>query len=245
MSLRRPRDAKNNGFRGSGSGAGPLRLFGSQGSRSPLVGWYLHELGLEFELLAPGDPANPHPMGQVPALRDGELAVWESGAVLLYLQDAYAGLQGARERAPGASWVVWANATLDPCLFKETPEGRVVGTGAAEARVPRPLATLEETLAAAGPEGYLLGSSPADFSVADVAVAAYLLYIPQFFPDVHWGRLPATATYMARCAARPAYSQAFGEPLAGTLVAKLEAQVAEGPQAPGPKLFGGLFSSQK
>ena len=39
-------------------------------------------------------------------------------------------------------------------------------------------------------------------AVADVAVAAYLLYIPQFFPDVHWGRLPATAAYMARCAAR-------------------------------------------
>ena len=155
------------------------------------------------------------------------------------------GAQGAAERAPGASWVVWANATLDPCLFKETPEGRVVGTGAADAKVPRPLAVLEETLAAAGPEGSLLGPPPADFSVADVAVAAYLLYIPQFFPDVHWGRLPATAAYMARCAARPAYSKAYGEPLAGSLVAKLEAQAAEGPQAPGPKLFGGLFSSQK
>ena len=224
-----------------------MRLYGSQGSRSPLVGWYLHELGVGFEERPPGDPENPHPMGQVPALRDGAaVAVWESGAVLLYLQDAYGGLEDAAARARAASWVVWANATLDPCLFKETPEGRVVGTGAAERAVPRPLVVLESSLREAGEEGHLLGPSAADFSVADVAVASYLLYIPQFFPDVHWGRLPAIAAYMARCASRPAYARAFGEPLAAALAAKLRDQAAEGPRDPaGPKLFGGLFSSQK
>ena len=193
-------------------------------------------------------------MGQVPALRDGAaVAVWESGAVLLYLQDAYGGLEDAAARAHAASWVVWANATLDPCLFKETPEGRVVGTGAAERAVPRPLAVLEASLGETGEtgeegqgQGFLLGPSAADFSVADVAVASYLLYIPQFFPDVHWGRLPAIAAYMARCASRPAYAQAFGEPLAAMLAAKLRDQAAEGPRDPaGPKLFGGIFSSQK
>ncbi len=43
------------------------------------------------------------------------------------------------------------------------------------------------------------------FSVADVAVGAYLLYMPQFFPDINMGYWPAISGYMLRCASRPAY----------------------------------------
>ena len=42
-----------------------VQLFGSQGSRSPLVNWYLHETGTEYAM---ADRAkNPHPFGQVRA----------------------------------------------------------------------------------------------------------------------------------------------------------------------------------
>ena len=52
------------------AGSQSLVLYGSSGSRSPLVNWYLHELALPFEERQPRDPGNPHPFGQIPALRD-------------------------------------------------------------------------------------------------------------------------------------------------------------------------------
>ena len=47
-----------------------VQLFGSQGSRSPLVNWYLYEISCEFEMAELS--ANPHPFGQIPCLKDGE-----------------------------------------------------------------------------------------------------------------------------------------------------------------------------
>ena len=63
--------------------------------------WYLHVLGLDFELRAPSDASNPHPFGQSPALRDDANGVelWESGAILQYLADAYGGLDAPATRA--------------------------------------------------------------------------------------------------------------------------------------------------
>ena len=45
---------------------GGVELYGSPGSRSPLVNWYLHELDVDFEDRAPSDPSNPHPFGRGP-----------------------------------------------------------------------------------------------------------------------------------------------------------------------------------
>ena len=66
-----------------------LTLHGTISSRSPLVNWYLHEINQPFEM-APPRPS-PHPFGQVPMLTDddGEVQVFESGAILLYLADRY------------------------------------------------------------------------------------------------------------------------------------------------------------
>ena len=64
-----------------------LILYGSQGSRSPLVNWYLHELNVKYEM---GNRMNnPHPWGQVPCLEDSETVIFESGAILMYLADKY------------------------------------------------------------------------------------------------------------------------------------------------------------
>ena len=56
--------------------------------------------------------------------------LFESGAILAYLADAYGGLDTPQKRATVMPWLVWANSSLDPCVFIETPEGRVVDTGA-------------------------------------------------------------------------------------------------------------------
>lgn len=49
-----------------------------------------------------------------------------------------------------------------------------------------------------------------DFTVADVAVAAYFLYVLQFFPRTDLSRWPNIVTYLQTCVTRPAYGQAFG-----------------------------------
>ena len=106
---------------------------------------------------------------------------------------------------------------MDPVLFIETPEGRVIDTGAR--KNPKQLARLEAAVAEATARGdeWLC---PGKFGVADVAVGAYLLYVPQFFPDVNMGKWPQVSAYMLRCAEREAYGRAYGDRAAGYIVGK-------------------------
>lgn len=118
-SRRRPSAPK--GLRMSGGG-GKVELWGSRGSRSPLVDWWLHELGVEWDAPSAG---NPNPFGKIPCLRDGENVLFESGAILLYLAGKYGRLESSKEMADAYKWVTWANASLDPICFVETPTGQV------------------------------------------------------------------------------------------------------------------------
>lgn len=71
---------------------------------------------------------NPHPFGQIPCLTDDDdVVVFESGAILNYLQSKAdkKGMAGNARSAEVASWISWANASLDPICFLETPEGKV------------------------------------------------------------------------------------------------------------------------
>jgi glutathione S-transferase len=53
-----------------------------------LVEWYLHEIGTPYTHRE--DRAGlPNPFGQIPALLDGDVEIFESGAILLYLADKY------------------------------------------------------------------------------------------------------------------------------------------------------------
>mmetsp|Transcript_4976 Transcript_4976/g.7547 ORF Transcript_4976/g.7547 Transcript_4976/m.7547 type:complete len:219 (+) Transcript_4976:62-718(+) len=181
-----------------------LQLYGSQGSRSPLVNWYCHEINLPFEVVNPRGlfKKNPHPFGQIPCLDDDGQTVFESGAILMYLADKYGGLDTPEKRSSCNQWVTWANSCLDPILFKENERGGVIGTGAGEEN--KRLRALDTIL---GDKEYILEQ----FSVADVAIASYLLYIPQFFgPKINFGaRYPNIANYMKRCASREAYRKAY------------------------------------
>ena len=104
-----------------------VSLYGSQQTRSPLgkvlqgffkddnaicylVNWYLYEKNIPF-VQRPPRPSN-HPFSQVPFLTDGEVEVFESGAILLYLADAYGGNNIPAQRASYTKWVVWANSEL-------------------------------------------------------------------------------------------------------------------------------------
>mmetsp|Transcript_28342 Transcript_28342/g.51176 ORF Transcript_28342/g.51176 Transcript_28342/m.51176 type:complete len:265 (+) Transcript_28342:57-851(+) len=206
-----------------------IELFGTQGSRSPLVNWYLHEIGQEFKVLPPAQ--SPHPFGQIPYLRDGQVEVFESGAILQYLADKYGGEDTPEKRAKTAKWVVWANATLDPIIFSMTARGGGLRSECKQ------MVILDNILAESD---YLTGSN---FTVADAAVGSYLLYIWQFFPDVSLARYPRVVAYMARLAGRPAYRRAFGDRVTDFLLQKCEVDASSGESgsSSGGKKFMGLF----
>jgi len=94
-----------------------LTLYGSQGSRSPLVNWAANELNLSVEA---GDLSkNPHPFGQIPCLTDDNgVLVFESGAILNYLQSKAAdkGMHGDKKMAEVSSWIVSGEA-IPICTF--------------------------------------------------------------------------------------------------------------------------------
>merc|ERR1719396_136963 len=86
-----------------------LTLYGSSGSRSPLIDWAAFELDVKFDR---GDlTKNPHPFGQIPCLVDeDDVTVFESGAK---------SNMSSKDKAAIMSWIIWANASLDPICFIE------------------------------------------------------------------------------------------------------------------------------
>jgi glutathione S-transferase len=180
------------------------KLYGSQQSRSPLVNWYAAEANIPIEMQPPR-PSN-HPFQQVPFLEDdGGVEVFESGAILLYLADAYGGASTPRERAAFTKWVVWSNSELDGLCFGAVPgDHRVRGTSMDRPDL-KSVAVLNKILT---DDEWLVGG---EFSVADVAVGSYLNYVPIFFPSADLSGTPAICEYMQRCAQRPAFAKAFGE----------------------------------
>ena len=76
--------------------ASMLKLYGGAPSRASIVRWYLEEVGVPYEFvkldLQAGEHRQPeyltiNPIGKVPAIVDGDLQLWESGANLLYLAE--------------------------------------------------------------------------------------------------------------------------------------------------------------
>jgi glutathione S-transferase len=105
-----------------------LTLYGHPGTRSPLCNWGAYEVGVEVEM---GDLSkNPHPFGQIPCLTDDDdVLVFESGAILHYLHDKTKDSLTKSRAAAVTSWITWANASLDPICFLETPDGKGKGLG--------------------------------------------------------------------------------------------------------------------
>ena len=182
-----------------------LLLYGGPRTRSPLVQWYLEELAIPYEYISLDIRAEEHrqpkylninPMGKVPAIVDGDFKLWESGAILLYLSDKYGKMSDSIEdRAVLNQWVIFANATLGPGLFRE--ERR-------EPEMPRLLTPLNDILKQ---QPFLLGS---ELSVADVAVGSYLYYAKVLL-SLEFNEYPAVETYLNRLSERPAFRKTLGQ----------------------------------
>jgi glutathione S-transferase len=79
-------------------------------------------------------------------------------------------------------------------------------------------------------QDFLLGG---EFTVAVVAVASYLLYVPQFFRGIDLSRWPNVVRYMKTCASRENYAKAFSAELSAYLCETLESMDGKS-----NKLFG-------
>lgn len=137
-----------------------------------------------------------HPFGKVPAITcaDGT-AVLESGAILLYLADKAGKLETPEKRAAAAQWVLWANATFAPAVFNSATR---------TAQLPALCGPLDAVLAKSP---FVLGS---EFSVADVAVGAYLAYVLMFFPTTSYKARQQSASCAVQCLTRHAACHSNG-----------------------------------
>ncbi|MEW5300753.1 MAG: hypothetical protein WDW36_003662 [Sanguina aurantia] len=203
-----------------------IKLYTNPGSRGKIPEWYLGELGLPYDPILmdmrAGDHRKPaflaiNPFGKVPALTDGDVKLFESGAILLYLAQTYAGPL----RAEDMQWTLFANSTMCDAFFNASQR----------AQMPVVLKTLNGLLTS---KKYLTGD---EFAVSDVAVGSYLLYLPMFFPDMDVAKAyPSVWRYMKDIVARPACPAPYKEAMAGA-VAEVEKQTGGGGFL--GKLFGG------
>jgi len=183
------------------------------------VRWALEEAGLSYRVEStPFRDRGPEhfqaqPFGQVPWLTDGDLVVFESGAILLYLAEKSAVLMPTdpRGRAEVMAWVVAALNSVDLpsqpwALFRfmqfpgEGPEAKFVDDFL-KARLDRMEAVLTR-------REWLVGGR---FSVADLLMADVMRQLERFDGLANH---PACRAYVARLTARPAFAKAYQDQMA-------------------------------
>jgi glutathione S-transferase len=198
-----------------------MKLYHSPRSRSVRPRWLLEEIGAPYQVvkidLASRQQKSPdylkiHPHGAVPALEDGDLRMFESSAICMYLADKFPDKRlapplGTAARASYYQWMVYSVATLEPPVLKvfmntiQLPEAErsaeAVAAGKAEfgevARV------LSQALSG---KPFLLGDQ---FSAADVMIASTLAW--SAFMGLLDGQ-PVLQDYVKRTSERPAYQRA-------------------------------------
>jgi glutathione S-transferase len=147
------------------------------------IQWALRELDLPYSFqtvdLLRGEQKEPHilqlnPNGRVPILRDDDVTLWESQAILLHLAEKTGRLwpAGARDQAAARQWLFWVAADLQGALQRPwyakllASFGQALDEAAHAAQVTAaaaPLSVLNQALAG---RDHLVGDG---FSVVDIA----------------------------------------------------------------------------
>jgi glutathione S-transferase len=92
-------------------------------ARDMRVRWALEEVGQPYEvrLLSFSEMKEPahrtlHPFGQIPTYEDGDLVLFESGAIVFHIAERHAGLlpDNVHARARAITWMFAALNTLEP-----------------------------------------------------------------------------------------------------------------------------------
>ena len=200
-----------------------IELFHVPQTRSVRVYWLLEELSLPYKIhevkFTHGRVDDPgylkySPLGKIPAIRDGDITIFESGAILEYILERYgegrlAPAIGSAARATYLQWFHFGEATLLPpisdmaqhAVFK--PEEQRIPAVAKDGkkRALEALAVIEEALS---DRQHIAGD---DFSAADIMVG-YGIGLLKLFGLIG-DDVPKTAAYLDRIQARPAAKKAL------------------------------------
>jgi glutathione S-transferase len=190
-------------------------------ARDMRVRWALEEVGQPYEVRlvsfgAMKEPAHRalHPFGQIPTYEEGDLVLFESGAIVFHIAERRAGLlpDDANARARAITWMFAALNTVEaPILDLQTTrflEGDKIWFAQrlpmVEDRIRNRLGELSGRL---GDADWLDGA----FSAGDLMMVAVLLRLKA---SGILDEYPNLSAYVARGKARPAYKRAFDAQLA-------------------------------
>jgi glutathione S-transferase len=190
-------------------------------ARDMRVRWALEEVAQPYEVRlvsfgAMKEPAHRalHPFGQIPTYEEGDLVLFESGAIVFHLAERHSGLlpDDANARARAITWMFAAVNTVEPPILDLTTARLVEGDKPwCEQRLPlvqdRIRVRLGELSARLGDAEWLDGA----FSAGDLMMVAVLLRLRM---SGMLDRYPNLSAYVARGEARPAYKRAFDAQLA-------------------------------
>ncbi|KZS52926.1 glutathione S-transferase [Rhizobium sp. BK226] len=190
-------------------------------ARDMRVRWALEEVGLPYDVRlvsfkAMREPAHLRlqPFGQIPTYEEGDLALFESGAIVFHIAERHAGLlpEDANARARAIAWMFAALNTIEPPIF-DRALARILERDepwyeqrlhALEVSIRKRLDDLSRRL---GDADWLDGA----FSAGDLLMVTVLLRLKgSDILDDH----PNLSAYVARGEARPAYNSAFAAQLA-------------------------------
>ena len=182
------------------------------------VRWAMEEAGLPYSVESvpfrarSAEHFSHQPFGQVPWLTDGDLSIFESGAILLHLGSRSDALMPAdpRGRCEVLEWLFAALNSVEAAslpwsiLIFSGDTGDTPGWKRLDAFLKGRLQHMESVLAR---REWLAGA----FSVADILMADVLRLVDRFDGlAVH----PACRDYVARATARPSFVKAHADQMA-------------------------------
>jgi glutathione S-transferase len=190
-------------------------------ARDTRVRWALEEVGQPYKVRlvsfrAMKEPAHLalHPFGLIPTYEEGDLALFESGSIVLHIAERHAGLfpDDADARARAITWMFAALNTVEPTILELATVRLLEGDKPWYAeRLPlvadRVRGRLNQLSARLGEADWLDGA----FSAGDLMMVSVLLRLK---PSGMLNEFPNLAAYVARGEARAAYKRAFAAQLA-------------------------------
>ena len=190
-------------------------------ARDTRVRWALEETGQPYDVRlvsfkAMKEPAHlaRHPFGQIPSYEDGDLVLFESGAIVLHIAERHPGLlpDDADARARAIAWMFAALSTVEPPILDLANAKFLEGDKPwAAQRLPLVQDRVRDRL---GLLSRRLGDADwleDAFSAGDLMMVSVLLRLRA---SGLLDEFPNLSTYVARGEARPAYKRAFAAQLA-------------------------------
>lgn len=199
-----------------------LKLHFAPNSRAVRTLWLLEELGLDYELnkmdfhpkdLKSDEHRSRHPLGRIPVLEDGDVTIWESGAIAEYILERHknGGLKPSSDAPNFPKYLQWFHYcegmvmppinTIVVHTILLPPERRdETALGQAQRLLGRAVQPVEEDMLG---KDYLAG----DFTAADTMLGHSIIMANRM--GIVTEEHPNLLGYIERLKARPALQKAF------------------------------------